>query len=110
MFGRKFAEGAERFAFRCTEIFTPEGDTHDLPSSAVAKGPRLVAKETIYHEQLLDAKFHRTMARVQAEAQHLAGIFNGRIGAKRNPAWQVNFVECAVYEARFCGGQRSVLR
>ena len=53
----KFASGVERCVFRCTEI-TGSG------IGMRATGEWLVAKESLYHEQLLNAEFHETMAKV----------------------------------------------
>ena len=39
----------------------------------------MVAKETLYVEQMTDSSFHFNMCRVQAEAQGLAEIFNERV-------------------------------
>jgi len=45
VYSRKFAEGAERCVFRCFEV----GGTDAIASAA---GERLVAKETLYVEQV----------------------------------------------------------
>ena len=59
-------------------------------------GETLVAKETLYSEQLRDNSFHTNMCKVQAEAQELAELFNARLGEAAD--CQVNFVDLWIYE------------
>jgi hypothetical protein len=93
VYSRRFAEGAERCAFRCVEVSNSvDGLDHE------AVGGRLVAKETLYEEQLISAKFHKTMAKTQAEAELLAVSFNAR--ARRGPSQQLHFVDTVIYEVR----------
>jgi hypothetical protein len=103
VFSSKFAEGVERCAFRCTEISGP-GYT------ATAVGEWLVAKETLFVEQLEHASFHERMAKVQAQAEALAVRFNARV--RGDAAWHVRFVECCIYEvldAGYAGGMAWIL-
>jgi hypothetical protein len=103
VFSHKFAEGVERYAFRCTEISGPG-------YAAAAVGEWLVAKETLFVEQLQHASFHERMAKVQAQAEALAARFNERV--RGAPAWHVRFVECCIYEvldASYDGGMAWIL-
>ena len=56
------SKGAERVVFRCTEIFS---SGPSMGASGIAVGNWLVAKETLYEEQLLDSSFHYKMAKIQ---------------------------------------------
>ncbi|KAG2450987.1 hypothetical protein HYH02_004259 [Chlamydomonas schloesseri] len=90
---RKFSEGAERAVFQATELFVASG------GYAFAVGPRLVAKQPRYLEQLTGAMDfqHETFCRVQAEAQDLALKFNQH-PAVRQAAWQqVAFLDVVVW-------------
>jgi len=71
--------------------------------NAVKIGETLVAKETLYEEQLRDSVFHINMCKVQAEAQELAMRFNRRVsqtfgGGGAQGEWQVNFADTWIYE------------
>lgn len=56
----KFAEGAERVVFQCTECHSLDGG-----ATAYAMGPKLVAKSTRHQERLNSHDFHRTFMRTQ---------------------------------------------
>lgn len=56
----KFAEGAERVVFQCTEVVSADGG-----ATVYTCGPRLVAKEARHLQHLNDHKFHRTFCRTQ---------------------------------------------
>ena len=93
-----FAEGAERFVYRCTEIEVPihmagkwyhegmlAGDKNLM--TARRSGMRLVAKEAKDTENWqLGREFHETFARVQRDAAILANEFN-----RRNPVQRAEF-------------------
>ncbi|KAG2501020.1 hypothetical protein HYH03_000840 [Edaphochlamys debaryana] len=85
----KFAEGAERVVFQCTEVVSHDG------YSALAVGPRLVAKSTRYQQHMRSADFHKTFCKTQGEAEELAQLFNRRLQGL--PEWQVRFLPCYVY-------------
>lgn len=99
-----FAQGVERFVYRCAEVTIPQDrmkewydDTRpDFPNQAKAlRGSlRLVAKEAKHHQNL-GRRFQVEMARVQAEAAEMARAFNRRIGGP--PKMQLNFLDCHVY-------------
>ncbi len=92
-----FGQGAERVAFRCTEV-GPEN--RSLSRDAIKVGLPLVAKETLFEEHLLNATFHKQMARIQAEGHRLAQIFNARL-ARTYPqcdGMMVRFAPCTIYE------------
>ena len=59
---RILSKGAERVVFRCTEICS---SGPSMGASGIAVGQWLVAKETLYEEQLLDSSFHYKMAKIQ---------------------------------------------
>lgn len=57
----KFAEGAERVVFQCTEVVSYDGGR-----SGYSVGPRLVAKGPRHQEHLSSSSsFHRTFLRTQ---------------------------------------------
>jgi hypothetical protein len=89
-----FAEGAERYAYRCCEV-----DVHGK-----LHGPPLVAKQTRFEEYLTTA-YHDNFARTQAEAQALAKQFNDRAGGP--PSWNMYFVKCYMYSLNDWGYQGS---
>ena len=91
IYSSKFAHGVERNVFHCTEI-TGTGQV----GWTRATGEWLVTKETRYEEQMSSAGFHTTMAKVQAEAEYLANLFNARV--RGGPSSQLNFVECCIYK------------
>ena len=99
-----FAEGVERYVYRCTEIQIPSAnvkDWYDASSAsqlALRRGPRLVAKEA-KHEQNLGERFQTLMARTQGEAARLADHFNMLLGGV--PAQQLTFLPVSVYR---CSG------
>jgi hypothetical protein len=91
MRGSSFARGVERAAFMCSEICDVRNVIGNGPRggagtpAATKCGEMLVAKETLYSEQLRDNTFHTDMCKVQAEAQQLAELFNARLGERRLP-------------------------
>lgn len=86
-----FAQGSERSAYRCFEV--GPGASLGTPGAAAAGArPRvapaqnlvtvglpLVAKETLFEEELMDSRFHRRIAKVQFEAECLALLFNDAV-------------------------------
>jgi len=101
-----FAEGAERFLYRCTEIEIPDEKADEWYRSGVNRGSkdstksfrcglRLVAKEAKDVENLhRGLEFHTIFARVQSDAATLALEFNQRLPS-RNPEWNVSFLDTA---------------
>ncbi|XRB13182.1 VWFA domain-containing protein [Pseudoscourfieldia marina] len=87
-----FAEGVERFTFRCVEI-TPEQDGGD--GKFLTCGNSLVAKEAKIHENLT-MQFQKRLCRVQYEASQLAEQFNRRL-ASGIDEWYVSFLDVCVY-------------
>jgi len=82
---KSFAEGMERVAYRCTEVQrgSASGERFVQDRTAgerfVPFGPKLVAKETKYVENMKDSSFHDTFCRIQAEAQRFAEAFNKQL-------------------------------
>ena len=98
--GKYKARGAERAAFRCTEV---SWERKGNPSTIVvqAEGPRLIAKETLHEEKMPDATFHEKMCELQSQATLYANVFNRNIEqciGHRKASCQVTFVECHIYE------------
>jgi hypothetical protein len=95
-----FAEGAERFVYRCREIYSMASDYNCAASDtnvAWRVGLRLVAKEAKdleNHHQ--GRKFHETFARIQYDAGKQARAFTGRLPNPR-PDWTVTFIETVIY-------------
>eukprot|EP00047_Mylnosiga_fluctuans_P004940 m.237432 g.237432 ORF g.237432 m.237432 type:complete len:488 (-) comp13135_c0_seq1:190-1653(-) len=91
-----FAGGAEREAYRCYEVGP------DSRGRLVAIGPPLIAKQTLFEEELVNDRFHRRMAKVQSEVEELARLFNGRVQRARagqdTAALEVHFVQCSIYQ------------
>jgi len=89
-----FAEGAERFAYRFTEV-----DRDQIPT-----GQRLVAKEAAYNEDFSSGKFHHASCKMQAEADRLSKLFNERVSAffdeQQQAKWSINFVPCVIYTVK----------
>ncbi|KXZ55302.1 hypothetical protein GPECTOR_3g437 [Gonium pectorale] len=101
----KFAEGAERVVFQCTEVVSV-----DAGATGYSVGPRLVAKDTRHTEHLGCEKFHRTFCRTQGEAEELAQLFNRRLHG--GPEWQIRFLPCYVFmllDSRYPTGQGEIL-
>jgi hypothetical protein len=69
-----FGQGAERVVFYATEV--SEG-LEPNPIEALAIGNRLVAKETIYDEELLNYTFHLKFCQVQ-QRESLCGACRER--------------------------------
>ncbi|CAJ1947687.1 unnamed protein product [Cylindrotheca closterium] len=95
-----FAEGAERFVYRCSEIVA---QTHHYNSAASKEnlagrcGLRLVAKEAKDMENHHQGrKFHETFARIQSEAAELAQAFTLLLPHAR-PEWNVTFIKTHIY-------------
>lgn len=96
-------KGAERLTFRCVEVASRPPSRRGGPMRAEAVGEWLVAKETRFAEQLEDAEFHETMAKLQSRAQKLAENFNRRVNGTAEE--QISFVQCVIYKvtvARRC--------
>ena len=121
-----FAEGAERFVYRCTEIEVPpvyertwyEAEALRMRTgkggkkgamTAARVGLRLVAKEAKTMENL-GRKFHEQFARLQNDANLLAAQFNRRV---RGPAsWSISFLPIHIYllfDNNYAGGEMWLL-
>ena len=111
-FQEPFAEGAERFVYRCTEIHVPDASSKNWYYNGIAaqskelmralrKGLRLVAKEAKDQENLvLGCSFHETFARVQHDAAELAKQFNFKCTwAFHRIDWSVSFLQTSIYHA-----------
>lgn len=106
--GQPFAEGAERFVFRCTEIAVPDYAADHFYTSwrsplrldkmkAFRLGLRLVAKEAKNVENLHQGRsFHERFARVQLDAAGLADQFSQEL-PKPQPEWKVPFLPTYIY-------------
>eukprot|EP00899_Mesostigma_viride_P022201 jgi/Mesvir1/3165/Mv16331-RA.4 len=94
---RKFVDGAERACFRAAEVFYLED--RGMGELAAGVGLRLVAKESLFLEQL-EESFYQRAAAIQAEVGRLADLFNGLVDALHGaePAMHISFVETAIYE------------
>jgi hypothetical protein len=65
-----FARGAERVVYQCREVMS-----NSAKSQIVLVGPKLVAKQSQYKEQMYSADFHRTFLRTQGEQRlHVSSI------------------------------------
>jgi hypothetical protein len=107
-FEQPFAEGAERFVYRCTEIEVPKDKTFEWYYQALQpyeknlmlaerRGLRLVAKEAKDVENLhLGRAFHETFARVQHDAAMAALQFNQRMPVRR-PEFNISFLPTSLY-------------
>jgi hypothetical protein len=107
-FEQPFAEGAERFVYRCTEIEVPKDKTFEWYYQALQpyeknlmlaerRGLRLVAKEAKDVENLhLGRAFHETFARVQHDAAMAALQFNQRMPMRR-PEFNISFLPTSLY-------------
>ena len=101
-FRHPFAQGVERFVYRCAEVFIPEdklnewyaGQARGATMRAFRGAYRLVAKEA-KHTENLGRRFQAEMARVQAEAGEIARTFNRRVAGP--PSMQLLFLEVSVY-------------
>lgn len=103
-----FAEGVERFVYRCTEVVIPMdkknvwyyAGSHDWDSDlmkAYRQGLRLVAKEAKDVENLHKGRsFHDVFARVQQDAAALAMQFN-RQQPNPRPDWNVSYLPTTLY-------------
>eukprot|EP00899_Mesostigma_viride_P007668 jgi/Mesvir1/16902/Mv15772-RA.1 len=96
-----FAEGVERFVFRCMEIGTVQWDGSVGDWIANQVGKKLVAKEAKTEEQL-GLKFQKDFCRTQSEAAALAKLFNDRVHAS-DPSWRVDFLKCQIYRCEDSG-------
>ena len=104
-----FAEGAERFVYRCTEIKIPSDrrlDWYHRASRESARaercGLRMVAKEAKAIENL-GRSFHERFARVQHDAAVLAMQFNRQMPARDAASrrqWNVSFLPTSIYCCR----------
>lgn len=95
-----FAEGAERFVYRCSEIFAKASDYTGAASRGnIAKiiGLRLVAKEAKdveNHEK--GFRFHETFARIQKKSRRLAKSFTASLPSRRME-WNIAFLRTSIY-------------
>jgi hypothetical protein len=93
-----FAEGAERFVYRCCEIepyvyYSPA----NMKNIATRGQLRLVAKEAKDEENYhRGRKFHEILARIQTDAANLAKIFSSRLPSPRRE-WTVTFLDTFIY-------------
>eukprot|EP00899_Mesostigma_viride_P010636 jgi/Mesvir1/19574/Mv09878-RA.1 len=92
-----FAEGVERFVYRCMEISAPQYAA-DGRAFATQVGKKLVAKEARMNEHL-GLRFQKDFCRTQSEAAALAKLFNDRVHAS-DPAWRIDFLKCHIYRCR----------
>jgi hypothetical protein len=107
-FKRPFGQGAERSASRCLEVRRNEGRDFE------AAGFPLVGKETLFTEEMTDARFHKRVARVHGEGNELAQLFNDRVEKvfPGHPEFNVRFSECWVFtvrDPRFKSGEAWIL-
>ena len=90
-----FASGAERFAFRGSEVAVPdEGD-------ACRVGSWLVTKQSKYEELLFDLEFHKTFCRLHCQADSVAKVFTASVIAaspQLSSAFAARYVQCVVYK------------
>lgn len=93
---KPFAQGAERTASRCVEVREVEDNTY------VAAGYPLVGKETLFQEEMVDARFHKNVAKIHGEGNALARKFNERLAKiyPNRPDFKVCFSECWVYTVK----------
>ena len=102
-YSQPFAEGAERFVYRSTEIEIPKYQREDWYyicryKKSLKKGLRLVAKEAKDEENLeRGRKFHETFARIQNDAAGLALAFNKTLPQHRPSEWNVSFLKTFIY-------------
>lgn len=111
-----FAEGAERFVYRCSEVYAVDRQDYRTAAAeenkAWRRGLRLVAKEAKdleNHHQ--GKKFHETFARIQADAAYLASAFTARLPANRRE-WNLSFLPTHVYgcyDGSYQGGKAWIL-
>eukprot|EP00966_Prymnesium_polylepis_P223388 5168820-Prymnesium_polylepis.1 len=92
-----FAQGVERFVYRCAEVKIPEDkreewyNEKEFESSRANRGKlRLVAKEA-KHQENLGRHFQLEMSRIQAEAAEMARAFNRRVAGP--PEMKLNFLD-----------------
>ncbi|KAL7548108.1 hypothetical protein ACHAWF_011406 [Thalassiosira exigua] len=102
-----FAQGAERFVFRCTEIEIPayhptvfyfsEEQKRYVRALRASKGLRLVAKEAKVVENVEKGRrFHETFARIQMEAANLAWAFCQYLPPHCPDSWKVSFISTSI--------------
>ncbi|CAJ1947683.1 unnamed protein product [Cylindrotheca closterium] len=95
-----FAEGEERFVYRCAEIKTSKNDYTSAASrdnTAERRGLRLVAKEAKDLEKHHQGrKFHQTFARIQTAVGKVATSFTKRLPHAR-PESNINFLDTNIY-------------
>jgi len=121
-FQQPFAEGAERFVYRCTEVVVPTEQrrlwydtvTEKERVKALRVGLRLVAKEAKDVENLLHGRtFHETFVRVQHDAAVLARYFNRSMPPSiARLEWNVSFLLTNLYlclDATYKDGEAWVL-
>jgi hypothetical protein len=95
-FETPFAEGREKYAYKCTEIRGLHAN-RDGSYYTERVGTLLVGKESSSKDRLgLD--FLKDALRIQSEASELARQFNDRL--RRSAAFDVTFAKCALYECR----------
>ena len=95
-FETPFAEGREKYAYKCTEI-RGLNTTRDGSCYSERVGTLLVGKESSSKDRL-GLKFLKDALRIQSEASQLARRFNDRL--RRSAAFDVTFAKCALYECR----------
>eukprot|EP00899_Mesostigma_viride_P028369 jgi/Mesvir1/8717/Mv02647-RA.1 len=103
-----FAQGVERYVYRCMEISAPRFLVGRAFATQVGK--KLVAKEAKVNEHL-GLKFQKDFCRTQSEAAALARLFNDRVRAT-DPSWHLDFLQCHIYQcedARYPDGVAWVL-
>jgi hypothetical protein len=99
-----FAEGVERFVYRCTELVIPDKLVDAWyyhgrgRQRAMRTGLRLVAKEAKAVENLSRGlKFHETFAGIQSDAAVLAQYFCKSLPSQRSD-WTVTFLQTYIYD------------
>jgi hypothetical protein len=98
-----FAQGVERFCYRCAEIRVPaalRARFDGADPAALREARRLVSKEA-KHRENLGSSFQTAMARLQAEAAETARVFNRRVenvlGGVACAPLHLDFLEAVVW-------------
>ncbi|KAL1523672.1 hypothetical protein AB1Y20_018606 [Prymnesium parvum] len=118
-----FAEGAERFVFRCSEVSVPEAVAMNWYYRGVMSnqkelmqarrcGLRLVAKEAKAMEHWMQGRtFHETFIRLQYDAAEMAAQFVKLLPSRRSE-WNLSFIPTSLYccqDPSYPGGEAWVL-
>jgi len=77
-----FAQGVERFCYRCAEIRVPASLRAEFEGGAdfaALRGARRPVSKEAKHEENLGSGFQTAMARLQTEAAETARVFNRRV-------------------------------